>query len=108
MMNNKKHFILLMTSFLFIAVSMAQNEKVSITKEDGEKKINVFIGQKLFTSFLYPDTLEKPVLYPIYTSKGTSVDKLPYSNFNEIYTVNSTFYADYQSVSLLGQTIRTF
>ncbi len=54
---------------------MAQNEKVSIIKDDGKKKINVLIGQKLFTSFLYPDTLEKPVLYPIYTSEGTMITR---------------------------------
>ena len=75
MMNNKKHFILFTISFLSIAVSMAQNETVSITKENGKKKINVLIGQKLFTSFLYPDTLEKPVLYPIYTSKETMITR---------------------------------
>lgn len=75
MINSKKHFILLMISFLTVAASMAQQEKVSITKEDDNKKINVFIGKKLFTSFLYPDTLEKPVLYPIYTPTGTMVTR---------------------------------
>ena len=74
-MNSKKHFILLITSFLFVAVAIAQKQNVSIVKQDGEKKINIFIGQKLFTSFLYPDTLEKPVLYPIYTSNGTIVTR---------------------------------
>lgn len=74
MINNKKYYILLIVSFFYVAVSMAQ-EKVSIKKEDGKNKINVFIGKKLFTSFLYPDTLEKPVLYPIYTSKETMVTR---------------------------------
>ena len=76
MMNSKKHLHFINNqAYLSVAVSMAQNEKVSIIKEDGEKKINVLIGQKLFTSFLYPDTLEKPVLYPIYTSNGTMVTR---------------------------------
>lgn len=56
------------------SVSIAQKaETVKIIKEKNENKINVFIGKKLFTSFLYPDTLEKPVLYPLYTSNGTMV-----------------------------------
>ncbi|MFT4155921.1 PmoA family protein [Parafilimonas sp.] len=75
MMHNKKHFILLITGFLAVTVSIAQNETVNIVKETGEKKINIFIGQKLFTSFLYPDTLEKPVLYPVYTGKGTMITR---------------------------------
>ena len=74
-MSNKKHFLLSIISLLSISVLMAQNETVTITKEDGKKKINVLVGQKLFTSFLYPDTLEKPVLYPIYTSNGTMVTR---------------------------------
>lgn len=75
MINSKKYFIFLMISFLSVSVSMAQQEKVKITKDDGKKKVDVFIGQKLFTSFLYPDTLEKPVLYPIYTSKRTTITR---------------------------------
>jgi hypothetical protein len=58
------------------SVSIAQKaEAVKIIKEKNENKINIFIGQKLFTSFLYPDTLEKPVLYPLYTSNGTMVTR---------------------------------
>jgi hypothetical protein len=56
-------------------VSDAQNEIVSIVKEKNENKIDVFISGKLFTSFLYPDTLEKPVLYPIYASNGTMITR---------------------------------
>ena len=75
MTKSKRYFILFAISFFYTSVLMAQNETVTITKEDGKKKINVVIGQKLFTSFLYPDTLEKPVLYPIYSSKGTMVTR---------------------------------
>src|ERR1044072_7993728 len=74
-MINKKHCTLFITSFLFVAAAIAQKQQVNIVKQDGEKKINIFIGQKLFTSFLYPDTLEKPVLYPVYTSNGTMVTR---------------------------------
>lgn len=50
-------------------------ERVRMVKDKQENKINVFIGNKLFTSFLYPDTLEKPVLYPIYASNGTVITR---------------------------------
>ncbi|WP_204376033.1 PmoA family protein [Hymenobacter coccineus] len=37
--------------------------------------MDVFVGNKLFTSFLYPDSLEKPVLYPLRAANGTVVTR---------------------------------
>ena len=34
------------------------SQKVRIVQEKNAKKINVFIGDKLFTTFFYPDTLD--------------------------------------------------
>lgn len=48
---------------------------VKVIKDSKEKKVDIFIGQKLFTSLLYPDTLEKPVLFPIYAANGTVVTR---------------------------------
>lgn len=48
---------------------------VKIVHAATEKKVDVFIGKKLFTSFLYPDTLEKPVLYPVHAANGTVVTR---------------------------------
>ena len=73
MPGNKISFLL--CAWEFTVSSMAQSEQVKIEKEGDQNKIDVFIGQKLFTSFLYPDTLEKPVLYPIYNSNGTMVTR---------------------------------
>src|SRR5205809_8093008 len=74
-MRTKKYFVSLAASIISFLVSTAQKEMVSIVKEKNENKINVFIGQKLFTSFFYPDTLEKPVLYPIRASNGTMITR---------------------------------
>lgn len=48
---------------------------VKVEKNSKENKIDISIGQKLFTSFLYPDSLEKPVLYPIHAANGTVVTR---------------------------------
>lgn len=53
----------------FGSVSFAQNKMVKLVKEPNQNKVNVFIGGKIFTSFLYPDSLEKPVLYPLRTAE---------------------------------------
>ncbi len=69
-------FSLTALSLLFFAVSFAQKqEAVKIIKSVGENKIDILIGNKLFTSFLYPDTLEKPVLYPVHAADETMVTR---------------------------------
>ncbi|HEY2582578.1 MAG TPA: PmoA family protein [Mucilaginibacter sp.] len=52
-----------------------KKESVTIEKSKKENRVYIFIGGKPFTSFLYPDTLEKPVLYPLRTSNGTTVTR---------------------------------
>ena len=64
--------------FTLISVTtiFAQNaELVKVVKSGNEKKVDIFIGEKLFTSFLYPDTIEKPVLFPVYAANGTAVTR---------------------------------
>jgi hypothetical protein len=48
---------------------------VRLTKIKGENKIEVYIGHSLFTRFIYPDSLEKPVLFPIYDADGTLITR---------------------------------
>jgi len=75
MAKRRKYFASLTMSILSFVALSAQKEMVTIVKEEPENKINVFIGQKLFTSFFYPDTLEKPVLWPINASNGTMITR---------------------------------
>ena len=71
-----KNIFILSLVFVFVSTTFAQkNEIVKVVKDAKTKKINITIGNKLFTSFLYPDTLEKPVLYPVYTAGGTDVTR---------------------------------
>lgn len=39
------------------------------------RRIDISIGNKPFTSFLYPDSLEKPVLYPVIAADGQTVTR---------------------------------
>jgi Family of unknown function (DUF6807) len=65
----------LLATFIF-SQSMAQkNEMVQVIETPGQNKIDVVIGNKYFTSFLYPDSLEKPVLYPVHAANGTVVTR---------------------------------
>ncbi len=59
-----------------LAEARAQKaEPVRVVKDAKAKKVDVFVGGKLFTSLLYPDSLEKPVLYPLRAANGTVVTR---------------------------------
>lgn len=53
----------------------AQTKKVSFLEHGKQQKVDVLIDGKPFTSFLYPDNLEKPVLYPLQTASGITVTR---------------------------------
>jgi hypothetical protein len=55
-------------------LSFAQS-KVSFKADKNKASIDVLVDNKLFTSFIYPDTLEKPVLYPVNTADGITITR---------------------------------
>ena len=69
-MNKNLSFTVCLAILIFwVPTLMAQKtQMVNVVKEENNNRINVLIGQKPFTSFIYPDSLEKPVLYPIYAA----------------------------------------
>jgi hypothetical protein len=66
---------IIFTATIFSTSFSQKKEMVKIVKNPTEKKYDVLINDKPFTSFLYPDSLEKPVLYPIIASNGTVVTR---------------------------------
>ena len=50
-------------------------EKVQLVTHEKDKKVDIIVDGQLFTSYIYSDTLEKPVLYPIKTASGTVVTR---------------------------------
>jgi len=67
--------VIVSLTFITSAVLAQKREVVKIVRSSNENKVDVFIGGKLFTSFLYPDTLEKPVLFPLHAANGTIVTR---------------------------------
>ncbi|WP_316814627.1 PmoA family protein [Pedobacter nyackensis] len=53
----------------------AQTKKVRFNEDTKQQKVDVLIDGKPFTSFLYPDNLEKPILYPLQTASGLTVTR---------------------------------
>src|SRR5206468_3880681 len=50
-------------------------QRVTVTRHDAERRVDVLIGGKPFTSYIYPSTIKKPVLFPLRSAKGTIVTR---------------------------------
>ncbi len=59
------------TTCLFSAVK----EKVVFKNDEKGKKVEVYVGGKLFTDYIYPDNMEKQSLYPIMTASGKIITR---------------------------------
>jgi len=60
--------------FAFATCGSAQ-KGIRIVPDDALRKVDVLYNGKLFSSYIYPVDFEKPVLYPIYTAKGTVITR---------------------------------
>lgn len=67
--------ILLMVGLL--AASAANAQRVELMNNGAERKVEVSVDGKPFTSYIYPstDVLRKAVLYPVRTAQGTLVTR---------------------------------
>lgn len=69
---NKK--LIIFCCFLSVH-SIAQTKKVNFSARTAQHKVDVLVDGRPFTSFLYPDNLEKPILYPLQTASGLTVTR---------------------------------
>jgi len=46
---------------------------VSVVPHEADRRVDITVGGKPFTSYVWPTTLKKPVLYPIVSSKGVKL-----------------------------------
>jgi hypothetical protein len=71
--------LLLVSSAVLVAgiiLSGFEKEKrFTITANQAQKRVDVTVDGKPFTSYIYQDELMKPVLYPLRTAKGTFVTR---------------------------------
>ncbi len=49
--------------------------EVRVVVREGERRVDVLVGGQPFTSYVYPTTLKKPVLYPLRTAAGVPVTR---------------------------------
>ena len=56
-------------------VVRAQGQIVTLVDRAAERRVDILIDGQPFTSYLYPTTLQKPVLYPIRSASGLVVTR---------------------------------
>jgi hypothetical protein len=49
--------------------------KIVFVSHEFDKRIDVMIDGRLFTSYCWPENVYKPILYPVYTSAGTEITR---------------------------------
>ena len=61
--------------------SCTSQPQMSIKSKPSEKKVDVLIDGKLFTSYIYPSNVAKPVLWPVVTAGGNEITRqYPFKN----------------------------
>lgn len=65
---------MLLMPFLF-TVAGAPASRVEVKPNEMANRVDITIDGKPFTSYIWPVTLKKPVLYPLRTAKGTLVTR---------------------------------
>lgn len=72
-----KHTSIAIAAFSLAMTGWVKAQKVDFVDNKKEKKVEVTIDGKPFTSYFYPgeDVLKKAVLYPVMTAKGTLVTR---------------------------------
>ena len=58
-----------------LSLAARADDRISVVDKPSEHRVDVTIDGKPFTSYLYPSTLQKPVLYPIRSANGLVVTR---------------------------------
>ncbi|MGA2348891.1 MAG: PmoA family protein [Terracidiphilus sp.] len=70
-------FVLLAGSFMLAidAFAATPGKGVKVIADEPNRRVDVTIDGKPFTSYIWPTTLKKPVLYPLITDEGITVTR---------------------------------
>jgi hypothetical protein len=74
MVQNVKCASMSIAGLFFFSLLFAQKE-VKFVQKENEQKVDVMVDGKLFTSYLYKNNIDKPVLYPLQTASGITVSR---------------------------------
>ena len=71
----KKFLYLLPVFALLLSCNTAKKAGVEFVRDDAARKVDINIGGSYFTTFLYTDDVEKPILWPIFSASGIDITR---------------------------------
>jgi hypothetical protein len=66
---------LMAAALQFLAVAALAEKGVRVTANEAQSRVDITIDGQPFTSYLWPTSLKKPVLYPLITDEGIPVTR---------------------------------
>ena len=71
-----KFVALMAANFIFAATAFASSSKgVKVVADEANRRVDITIDGQPFTSYIWPMSLKKPVLYPLITDEGITVTR---------------------------------
>lgn len=52
-----------------------KEDRIKLVRNNEEKSVDVYIDNVLFTAYVYPGSIQKPVLFPLNTASGTTLTR---------------------------------
>ena len=68
-------FFAAMLLISFVSAGPHPSDRVTVSANEQARRVDIAIDGQPFTSYIWPATLKKPVLYPLRTAKGTIVTR---------------------------------
>lgn len=59
----------------FLSARPHPGERISVTVDEQDHRVDISVDGQPFTSYIWPARLAKPVLYPLWTAKGTIITR---------------------------------
>jgi hypothetical protein len=68
--------VIVLSTMTFVSLTtQAQDRGVRVVKNEAARRVDIFIDGKPFTSYVWPEKLKVPVLYPLRSAQGTVVTR---------------------------------
>jgi hypothetical protein len=68
-------FLTFLTSGIILNAQSTKDISVKLVRVDDKHKVDVFINGSLFTSYQYPENIEKPFLFPVNAPDGSVITR---------------------------------
>ncbi len=70
-----KSLVVILAAVSVVRIAGAAADAVKVTPNEAQKRVDITVNGQPFTSYIWPDTIKKPVLYPIRSAGGVLVTR---------------------------------